>query len=778
MMFLPAGFSPPAGRSSTMRPRLVHVYLPVLALLAGVPAQAVPVLTATRSSLVSGESTELTVTGASNTQGWDFLVRDEHGQRADRVEPHGADGAVYFAPPVAKWTRVRVRARSKRHPIEEAECQLTVKPMDPASEEYLLDHEGFSGVFPFRDLETGGRFGAGAPAEPWPGAPYSWQHASFDLQGGWVVKLGYGLPFRLELPAVKGAQRQLLSYGAAAQFTRMDVTGRSWVVIQCRDRVAQAGLEFLQEGKGAAWESHFVPLEMRVRGVVPLAGNGVAPGGHEDGKGVSARFQEPFGMALVPCAFDPSGGIPGRGQFLAVADERDQTVRVVTPDGAVQTLCGQPGTPGDDVGTWTLARFREPSFVAVAVERVPPASLNARVEWTLFVADTGNDRIQAVRWDGKVTTLAGVAGRADYQESGPGQPALFNRPRGLVYRRGWLYVADQGNAVIRRINVATGQTQLVAGIPKQPGSADGSRGLAQFTRPEGLALTQLGSTLLITDGNAIRQLDLGAASVRTLAGSVAVAAPAAADLVPGADQRLGWLRDQPCFDGPCGLAVDLDRDEVFIADRGNGVIRRMDLGLGRLVTLAGDLEPGDGPGAREVRYGLNRDGLPGRLGSAYAAVPGVRCLAPTFRSGEFAVSLGASLVQLGIGDRFDVTTLQKAPAPVLLEDAAPAAAEASTPARAAVGRPCVVAFTPGPPINAWHNEANTPRPVFYQVTVLDPGGGRKALAGAAWETEPVRVPVSFAHPGQALVQVRWVNDEGYSGYGQDLKVEVEIGAAQ
>ena len=49
-----------------------------------------------------------------------------------------------------------------------------------------------------------------------------------------------------------------------------------------------------------------------------------------------------------------------------------------------------------------------------------------------------------------------------YQE-GVGSAALFNRPVGLVYDSGFLYVADSNNCLIRKVSTSTKQVSLVAG---------------------------------------------------------------------------------------------------------------------------------------------------------------------------------------------------------------------------------------------------------------------------------------------------------------------------
>lgn len=99
----------------------------------------------------------------------------------------------------------------------------------------------------------------------------------------------------------------------------------------------------------------------------------VSARGHRDGRGARARFTSPAGIAV-----DPLG-------VVYVADAGDHTVRMITPDGAVSTLAGQPYQQGYRDGRPSRARFNTP--IAVAVNR----------KGELFVADRGNHVIRMIR---------------------------------------------------------------------------------------------------------------------------------------------------------------------------------------------------------------------------------------------------------------------------------------------------------------------------------------------------------------------------------------------
>lgn len=82
----------------------------------------------------------------------------------------------------------------------------------------------------------------------------------------------------------------------------------------------------------------------------------------------------------------------------------------------------------------------------------------------LFVSDGWNQRIRVVSLaTGEVFTLAG-AGSAGFRD-GAASLARFYYPSGLVVSHdgGALFVADTWNSRIRRIHIATGQVDTLAG---------------------------------------------------------------------------------------------------------------------------------------------------------------------------------------------------------------------------------------------------------------------------------------------------------------------------
>ncbi len=225
--------------------------------------------------------------------------------------------------------------------------------------------------------------------------------------------------------------------------------------------------------------------------VSTLAGSSTQRG-NTDGPGSTATFSSPKGIAQ-----DTAGN-------LYVADSLNHTIRKISPDGAVSTLAGTAGSSGGSDGIGGTARFNRPTGVEV--------DANGYV----YVADTTNNLIRKIAPDGTVTTLAGLVGVSGTQD-GAGADALFNQPGGLALDGGSnLFVADTGNSTIRRITPA-GVVSTLAGLPGIAGLKDGVGADAWFNQPLDLCLGADGALYVADTGNAaIRRVGLDG-TVTTLA---------------------------------------------------------------------------------------------------------------------------------------------------------------------------------------------------------------------------------------------------------------------
>jgi sugar lactone lactonase YvrE len=283
--------------------------------------------------------------------------------------------------------------------------------------------------------------------------------------------------------------------------------------------------------------------------------------GSRDGIGSDARFNGPNGIAV-----DQKGNI-------YVADNFNNTIRLITSSGAVSTLAGLAGTSGSNDGLGANARFSSPHRIAVDHSG------------NLYVTDLNHHTIRKITPAGMVTTLAGQAGRSGSAD-GAAAVARFYKPMGIaVGADGNIFVADSGNNTIRKITPA-GLVSTVAGQAGVKGNIDGPGLSARFDGVYGIALSARGF-LYVTGGenNIIRVINPSRV-VGTLAAQ------------PGAAGRPQYATTSAFFYGQTGIAVD-GKGNLYVADSGNNTIRQITT-TGVVTTiggLAGTSGSSDGAGA-------------------------------------------------------------------------------------------------------------------------------------------------------------------------------------
>ncbi|BDU71268.1 NHL repeat-containing protein [Mesoterricola silvestris] len=454
----------------------------------------------------------------------------------------------------------------------------------------------WSEALPFLDFVTGRRLGP-------PDARVTALRGSCSPQRDII---GYGMPVTVTWPAPGVApDAQLLSWMEGDEPVRRDVTGCQGTRIQARAAVTRTQVERLGRTAQGEWISLVHPLDITVRGLLPFAGNPIGPG-DADGRGLSARFRRPEGLALLPDG------------TLAVADPEARALRLVSPAGEVTTVRGE--------------LFRAPAFVA------------ARPDGTLLVADPGAHAILGVADRRTVTLLAGVPGLRGHRDAAMPAVALFDSPQGLALDPGGnLFVADRGNHVVRRITPG-GEVSTVAGLPGVPGHQDGLQGT--FSALRGLAYRHPG--LYAVDGHSVRRIVQG--EITTLCGDPATPGPSV-QTAPGSPLP-GRI---PCLDDPHSLAVH--GQDLMVTDRGNRTV----LAIGPTANGRADLRILAGDRAEAgTRFGLLRLGIKGPLGEAFGALDGPRGLVADPR-GDLVVADGTCIARLSA----PAVTFQRR-APVLL----------------------------------------------------------------------------------------------------------------
>jgi hypothetical protein len=668
---------------------------------------------------------------------------------------------VFTAATVTEPCLVKVRATCASHPPLQAEAVILVLPWAPFELVAKIQGPGwlepYSSSHPFLNQATGDR---SSDATRVVTSPYGWNKPLG------VQYAGCGLPFTLRWNPQPGVEAERLSYQEGDAWIRKDVSGQDSAVITPKGGIRNFTMEALVRGMGPdgrpCQQSHLRQGKIHMRGLIPWAGNALAAPGHADGPGLAARFREPFGLARVA----DGSGVPRQ---CLVTDPQSHVLRLVSAKGVVSTPWGTPGQAGHRDNGPSLLRslartlgcehrlgpsrdqglFNGPTFL-LALDGAPYRWPFRLMGWV--VADSGNHVIRMLREDGTVSTVAGVPGQAGHRDLAGwdawfGRKALFDTPQGLAEGpSGEIYVADQGNAVIRCL-APGGDVYTLAGSPGERGTLDGLGAQARFRELRGLALSRWATTprvLYAVDGHAIRRITLSEGRVTTVLGQVDT--PGFREIVEGSLPARRQAHRQPCLNHPCGILADVDT--LVIADEGNHSVRRWSPPAATLVTLAGD------PGTAELRWGLPRDGLGAPLDDRYATLPAPRTLVATATGLRLLVATGPCLAEL-------TTHLEGQDRPALADlDCTPGD----------LVHPCVLRFT----VVAITTQGEPSlRPVHYSVDFIEPDGTlAERCQGTGTTATPIAVQGLFSQRGTGTVVVRCATDQGVSA-GARREVQVQ-----
>ena len=278
--------------------------------------------------------------------------------------------------------------------------------------------------------------------------------------------------------------------------------------------------------------------------VTTLVGTGQAAYSGDGGPSRDATLHWPHGLVVDPA-----------GAALFIADAANHRIRRVDlASGVISTVAGNgnPGFSGDG-GPATAAQLQDPKSVWVA-----PSG-------ELYIADSANERIRRVDRQGVITTIAGNGVPGFAGDGGPAVAAQFDGPRGVAGdSAGNLYVADDNNHRVRRIDAA-GVVTTLAGNGTAASAGDGGPArAAQLDHPRGLAVDGGGNVFIAeTMSHRIRMVAPD--------GSIATAAGCGrsgygGDGGPATVARL--------FE-PRGVAVDA-AGRLYVADTYNDRIRRVE----------------------------------------------------------------------------------------------------------------------------------------------------------------------------------------------------------
>ena len=215
----------------------------------------------------------------------------------------------------------------------------------------------------------------------------------------------------------------------------------------------------------------------------------------------------------------------------------------------------------------------------------------------LFYTEAKNHIVRRVdKSTGVVTTVAGTGESGYSGDGGPATQATMQEPYSLqVDGNGDIYIVDRLNAVVRKVDAATGIISTVAGTGEVGYSGDEGPGDKSMLREPNDCFLDGKGGLLIADiqDQRIRRLDLASGIISTFAGN-------------GEKERSGDGKPalEASFLGSRAVCMD-SKGNSYIAEReGNGV-RKIDAS-GTMSTVAGTGErgyEGDGGPALTATWG-------------------------------------------------------------------------------------------------------------------------------------------------------------------------------
>jgi N-acetylneuraminic acid mutarotase len=217
-------------------------------------------------------------------------------------------------------------------------------------------------------------------------------------------------------------------------------------------------------------------------------------------------------------------------------------------------------------------------------------ALNAELWWPageamdaagdLYFADIVNSRVRKVDAStGVITTVAGNEGIGYGGDGGPALDASFSSLQGVALdTAGNIYIPDDLNNRVRRIEASTGIITTIAGTGTPGSSGNGGPAVrAELYWPTGVAVDSAGDVYISNLGdNLIQKVDAVTGNISTVAGTGGFGYNG--DGIPATSATV-WA--------PYGVSLD-PGGNLYIMDGGNYRVRRVDATTGIITTIAGD----------------------------------------------------------------------------------------------------------------------------------------------------------------------------------------------
>ncbi len=273
---------------------------------------------------------------------------------------------------------------------------------------------------------------------------------------------------------------------------------------------------------------------------------GIGTSGYSGDGGLidTATIRNPSGVCI-----DTAGNLYITEWYNNVLRKVDKTTHIVT------TVCGTSayGFSGDN-GPATNAHLANP--YASCIDN----------EGNIYIPDAGNNRIRKVNMlTGTITTVAGTGVMGYSGDNIQATNAKLANPMGVCLDSlGNIYIADNGNHRIRKVDALTGIITTIAGNGVQGYFGDGGLAInSQIAQPNAIAADRFGNIYFSDFGNNVIRTIYTNGAIKTIAGN----------------GHFGFSGDNgpatnATFNGATGIFVN-DSGFIYIADGGNSAIRKV-----------------------------------------------------------------------------------------------------------------------------------------------------------------------------------------------------------
>jgi DNA-binding beta-propeller fold protein YncE len=176
--------------------------------------------------------------------------------------------------------------------------------------------------------------------------------------------------------------------------------------------------------------------------------------------GTQAGFDGDGGLATKAQMSLPMAVTIGPDGSVYVSDGGNSRIRRIAPDGKIQTIAGF-GPAQDTYGGGFAGDGGPPEKAKIFVA----CDLKMDAVGNLFISDSGNNRIRAIR-SGVINTIAGSGQVGFSGDSGEALKAELNTPQKIaVAKDGSIFIADRANHRVRKVD-ANGLIRTIAGDGK------------------------------------------------------------------------------------------------------------------------------------------------------------------------------------------------------------------------------------------------------------------------------------------------------------------------